>query len=172
MWEGDAMQVKEIMTDTPQTCGVNDSANEAARIMWERDCGAVPVVGPDGQTVGIVTDRDICMAAYFQGRQLSAIPIADVMSRDLCTIGADADVSDAERLMQARQIRRLPVVANGGHLVGILSLSDLARSVPRDGGGRQAAPESQEVLRTVEKVSQPRNSTGSTSKASTNAWRR
>jgi CBS domain-containing protein len=172
MWEGDAMQVKEIMTDTPQVCGVNDSANEAARIMWERDCGAVPVVDRDGHTVGIVTDRDICMAAYFQGRHLSAIPIAEIMSRDLCTIEAEADLNDAERLMQSRQIRRLPVVANGGHLIGILSLSDLARTVPRDGGGRQAVPESQEVLRTVEKVSQPRNSTGSSSKTSSSAWRR
>jgi CBS domain-containing protein len=149
------MRVKELMTDMPQACGVGDSANEAARIMWERDCGAVPVVDRDGHTVGIVTDRDICMAAYFQGRPLSAIPVADIMSRDLCTVEAEAELSEAERLMQARQVRRLPVVANGGRLIGILSLSDVARGVPRS-TGRPGAPESQELLRTVEKVSEPR----------------
>ena len=72
------MQVKDVMTTSPGTCSVSDMANEAARIMWDRDCGSVPVIDAAGHVVGIVTDRDICMAAYFQGRPLSAIPLANV----------------------------------------------------------------------------------------------
>ena len=149
------MHVKELMTDTPVTCDLSDTANKAARIMWERDCGVVPVVDRDGRAVGIVTDRDICMAAYLQGLPLSSIPIAKIMSRDLCTVEAETELSDAERLMQERQIRRLPVVKNGG-LVGILSLSDVAQGVTRNSGLRQTTGESQQLLRTVGKVTEPR----------------
>jgi CBS domain-containing protein len=151
------MQVKELMTATPMSCDVDTTANDAARVMWECDCGVVPVVNREGRTVGVVTDRDICMAAYFQGRPLIEIPIADVMSRDLCAIQADADLADAERLMQQRQIRRLPVVADGGSLVGILSLSDVAQAVGRDGALRLASGEGRELLKTVTKVSERRS---------------
>lgn len=150
------MNVKELMTDSPSACGINDSANDAVRIMWECDCGSVPVLDSEGHAIGIVTDRDICMAAYFTGRPLSAIPVTEIMSRDLCTVREDTDVSEAERLMQQRQVRRLPVVANGGCLVGILSLGDVALGVSGNGGARQSSREGQELLRTVTKVSEPR----------------
>jgi CBS domain-containing protein len=150
------MHVRELMTNTPRVCQLSDTANKAACIMWEHDCGVVPVVDWDGRIAGIVTDRDICMAAYLQGVPLTAIPVANIMSRELCTVEAEAELSDAERLMQERQVRRLPVVSNGGRLVGILSLSDVAQGVNRNPGLRQAAGESQQLLRTVGKVSEPR----------------
>ena len=64
------MQVRELMTDSPSSCSPNDSANEAARVMWDCDCGVVPVVDDSGHVAGIVTDRDICMAAFKQGKPL------------------------------------------------------------------------------------------------------
>ena len=149
------MKVQDLMSHPAITCDVNDGLHVPAKLMWDHDCGVIAVVRDDGKLAGVITDRDICMAAYFQGRPLSAIPVADIMSRDLCTVEAEAELSEAERLMQARQVRRLPVVGNGGRLIGILSLSDVARGVPRS-TGRPGAPESQELLRTVEKVSEPR----------------
>src|SRR5437667_119049 len=131
------MRVKELMTHSPRACGVNDSANAAARIMWERDCGAVPVLGDDGHVVGIVTDRDICMAAYFQGLPLSSIQVANIMSADVCTCEAHDEVTRAEALMRQRQINRLPVVENGGMLVGMLSLCDVTQGIKRAGGDRK-----------------------------------
>lgn len=151
------MHVKELMTETPSVCNVADSANEAARIMWERDCGAVPVVDGSGHVVGIVTDRDICMAAYFRGVALSAIPIVEVMAREVCTCQAEDDLGRAEHLMQQHQIRRLPVLANGGTLVGMLSLSDVAQAVRRNGGPRQKTHDGDELLQTVTAVSEPRS---------------
>lgn len=150
------MQVKDLMTSSPAVCRLDDTANEAARIMWERDCGAVPVVDRDGRAAGIITDRDICMAAYFHGEPLAQIRVSEVMSRDLRTCRPEDDVTNAERVMRQHQVRRLPVVVDGTTLVGILSLSDLAQTVPRQNGGRQTV-ETQELLQVLTAISEPRS---------------
>jgi CBS domain-containing protein len=149
------MQVKDLMTPSPSVCTPQDTTNEAAHIMWERDCGAVPVVDDRGRVVGMITDRDICIAAYFQGEPLSQIRVADVMSRELSTVRPEDDVTRAEHVMREHQIRRLPVVADGQLLVGILSVGDLALRVPRASGTRQPA-ETQELLQVFSAVSEPR----------------
>jgi CBS domain-containing protein len=149
------MQVKDLMTTSPSSCTPDDTTNEAARIMWERDCGAVPVIDKNRKVVGIITDRDICIAAYFQGEPLSQIRVGDVMSRELSTVRPEDEVMRAEHLMRAHQVRRLPVVTDGQVLVGILSVGDLARNVPRADGPRQPA-ESQELLQVLSAVSEPR----------------
>jgi len=151
------MQVKNVMTHAPGTCGTGDSANEAARIMWERDCGSVPVIDRSGRVVGIVTDRDICMAAYFQGSPLSAIPLTDIMSREVCTCAEDADVAEAERMMRIHKVRRLPVTNGAGAISGIVSLGDVAQTVSRNGAAQQTRGESRELLETLAGVSEPRN---------------
>jgi CBS domain-containing protein len=150
------MQVKELMTSKPSVCDLSATASDAVRVMSECDCGSVPVVDRGGRAVGIVTDRDICLAAYERGLPLKSIPVADVMSRDLCTVQAEADVTEAEHLMQARQIRRLPVVGPDGRLMGILSLSDLTQGVMHKGNARQDGRDGVELLSTVDRVSTPR----------------
>lgn len=150
------MRVRDLMTDSPRACGVNDSANEAARIMWEQDCGAVPILADDGRVIGIVTDRDICMAAYFRGVSLSSIPAAEIMSSDVSTVGAEDDLSTAEQRMRERQVNRLPVTGDGGALVGMLSLCDITQGVKRAGGLRQRASKGQELLETVTAIREPR----------------
>jgi CBS domain-containing protein len=151
------MYVKDVMTRSPRACAVGETANEAARIMWEQDCGAVPVVDRTGCVVGMVTDRDICMGAYFQGESLSAIPLTNIMSRMVCTCEASTDLTEAERKMREWQVRRLPVVDEDGVLIGILSLSDVAQGVSRSGGLRQATSDGRELLQTVAVVSEPRH---------------
>lgn len=150
------MRVRELMTPSPRTCSVDDSADAAARVMWECDCGVVPVVDSDGAVCGIVTDRDLCMAAYIQGSRLSEIPVWSVMSRDVHACDADADVREAERLMRECQIRRLPVIDNGGRLIGVLSLSDVAQAISKGTVVRQAGGEGAEFMQTVASVSEPR----------------
>ena len=61
------MLVKQIMTGDPVTCARHQTLNDAARQMWDHDVGAVPIVDEQGEAVGVITDRDICMAAYTQG---------------------------------------------------------------------------------------------------------
>jgi CBS domain-containing protein len=151
------MRVHELMTSSPRACSMHDSANAAAQIMWEQDCGAVPVLGDDGRVVGILTDRDVCMAAYFQGRPLSGISVASIMSTNVCTCRADDDLNHAERLMQERQVNRLPVVEDGGILVGMLSLCDVTQGFKRAGGLRQPNRAGQELLETVAAIREPRS---------------
>jgi CBS domain-containing protein len=121
------MKVEELMTTEVGSCRPYDGADQAARIMWEQDCGAAPVVDQDGRVVAVLTDRDICMAAFTQGRALGDIRVSSAMSRTLWSCRPEDDVKNAEKSMRAHQVRRLPVVDVEGRLVGILSLSDLAR---------------------------------------------
>ncbi len=150
------MRVQELMTSMPATCTRESSCAEAARIMWDCDCGSVPVVDENGRAVGIVTDRDICMSALFHGAPLAAISISEVMSGDLCTCQADDDVKDAERLMRQRQVRRLPVVDGAGSLVGILSLGDVAMRVGQSPVSHDGKGEGADLLATIATISEPR----------------
>lgn len=121
------MRVADLMTTDVATCTPNDSLNRAAQIMWDRRCGSVPVVDGSGTVVGIVTDRDLCMAGYTQGRRLEDIAVATVMSHPVTTCPPIATAEEAAGLMMAHGIRRLPVVEPPGRLLGILSLDDIAR---------------------------------------------
>ena len=122
------MHVRDLMTHAPAVCTTTDHLSRAAQILWERDCGAVPVLDAAGALVGIVTDRDICMAAYTQGRALHEIPVERVMSKHVFTISPDATAADALDTMNRKAVRRLPVTDANGRLIGILSLADFARA--------------------------------------------
>ena len=74
------MKVKEIMTANAKACTPSNSLADAARLMWDNDCGILPVVTEGGKVIGLITDRDICMAAFTKGRNLSDIAVEDVIS--------------------------------------------------------------------------------------------
>lgn len=119
------MNVQDVMTRSPRTCRGSDSLVSAAKVLWDNDCGAVPVVDDGGRPIGIVTDRDCCMAAYTRGLRLDEIPVAAAMARSLFTVRADEPLSAAVATMQQKQVRRLPVVDGQGKLCGIVSAADL-----------------------------------------------
>ena len=104
------MKVADLMTRDVRACTIHDSLNAAARIMWEHDCGCAPVVDAHGKLAGIVTDRDICMAAYTQGVPLEAIPVERVMSARVISCSRGDDLETAHRLMRTHEIHRIPVV--------------------------------------------------------------
>jgi CBS domain-containing protein len=112
----------------------------------------VPVVDEDGRPVGIVTDRDLCMAAYTRGRPLHEMRVESMMSTALRTCRDTDAVEVAERTMADAQVRRLPVVDDHGRLVGIVSIADLARA-PRGAHRRQALAD---VGETLAALSRPR----------------
>ena len=124
------------MTTDVGACRPFDTVDRSAKVMWERDCGAVPVVDQEGRAVAMLTDRDICMAALTQGRALGEIHVSSAMSRRLWSCRPQDDVKDAERVMRAHQVRRLPVVDADGKLLGLLSISDLARAAMSPKGTR------------------------------------
>jgi CBS domain-containing protein len=120
------MRIRELMTVDVQTCSPADPLSHAAQIMWNYDCGCVPVVNSARQVMGIITDRDICMAGYTQGKPLQEVPVLVAMSTRVISCSPSDSPSTAERLMQQHKVRRLPVVEEDGKLAGILSLGDLA----------------------------------------------
>ncbi len=125
------MKVSELMTREVRTCDRHDSLNRAAQLMWENDCGSVPIVDSELKVIGMLTDRDICMAAYTQGVALARISVGSVMSCDVSVCAESDNITSAAERMRERQIRRLPVVDQAQRLVGILSMSDIAREADR-----------------------------------------
>ena len=153
------MKVQQLMTRNVDTCGPRDSLATAARIMWERDCGCVPVVLPEQggmRMFGMLTDRDICMAAHSEARPLGEIAVATAMSKEVCSCTPRDSLAVALKVMRTQQLRRLPVVDAHDHLVGLLSLADVAREAACERVARRTkAVKAEEVGETVERISQP-----------------
>lgn len=119
----------DVMQSPAICCRTHDSLHEAARLMWEHDLGALPVVNDADEPVSMLTDRDACMAAYTQGIPLIHGSVASAMSKQLVFCDMSTPVAKIRELMAATRVRRLPVVDARGKLVGIIGLSDLAREV-------------------------------------------
>jgi CBS domain-containing protein len=130
------MNIDDLMTRDVHACRLDDSMNEAARIMWDHDCGCVPVVDDEGRAVAMITDRDLCMAAHLRGLPLAAMSVESAASHGVVAAYEGQGVEAVELLMRKYRLRRLPVVDALGKLVGIVSLSDLARRLrPTEGEG-------------------------------------
>jgi len=121
------MKVSELMTSDVVSCSTKDSLNRVAQLMWERRCGCVPVLDDVERVVGILTDRDLCMAAYTQGKRLDDMPATSAMSRPVQTCPPSATVEEVEDIMMAHGVRRVVVVAPDGRISGLVSLDDIAR---------------------------------------------
>ena len=137
-------------------CREHDTLNDAARLMWEHDVGAVPVVNQAHQPVGMITDRDACMAAYTQGVALYHGSVSSAMSKTLVVCDISAPVSEIRELMIRAQVRRLPVVDAGGALVGVVGLSDIVKEahspLPKD---RRRGTTGPMLVQLVEALLQP-----------------
>ncbi len=154
------MKVEALMTRIVATCRPGDTLDRVARTMWDADCGCVPVVGGDGETptlVGMVTDRDVCMAAYTQGRPLREIPVSTAMSRELCTCGPRDTVLQALKILQTKQLHRLPVLDDQGALVGLIGLADVVREATHEGTRGSRGELAEVIARTLGAISAPRS---------------
>jgi len=120
--------VHAIMTEPAGACSLGDPLHRTAQLMWDLDCGVVPVVDAQGRLSGILTDRDICMAAYTKALPLTAIRVEEVMTTQVVTCAPSDSVERAVGLMEDHQVRRLAVVTAERRLVGMLSLSDIAQA--------------------------------------------
>ena len=136
------MTIEPLMSREVYRCRPDDTLNDAALQLWERDCGSLPVCADDdagtSQVIGMLTDRDICMAALFQGKPLHELKVADAMSREIRVAKVDDRIEDVELLMREVKIRRVPVTDVTGRLVGIVTLADLARAARGRASSRRA----------------------------------
>jgi CBS domain-containing protein len=152
------MYVSEIMTRKVASCADTDTLADAARLMSEADCGLIPVVmqATSDRLIGVVTDRDICMAAYRIGKPLGEIRVRDAMTTAVRTCSADSSASEAEYVMRDARVRRLPVVDERGALIGIVSLADLAREAEHERKLREPAVDRIEIGAVLAAICEPR----------------
>ena len=148
------MNVQELMSTDVKSCHMNDPLDRAAQIMWEHDCGAVPVLDDDSRVVGMLTDRDICMASYTQGRLLARIPVSSACAHAVHSCKMTDSLQTAENIMRMAQVRRIPVVDDEGKLRGMLSLGDLALHLHRP-GRKTDGLSYQSVAQTLAAISKP-----------------
>jgi len=135
--------LRDIMTKDPVTVRADDSAQKAAGLMKDNHVGPIPVLDQERKLIGMVTDRDLAIKIVAEGKPADT-KVSDVMSRDLFTCGPDDNVKEAIRTMETHQVRRVPVVDDQGHLLGIVAQADLATKTQK--------PE--RVAKTVESISQ------------------
>jgi CBS domain-containing protein len=141
------MKVEQLMTPSPATCGAVDNLAQAVERMWDANCGIIPIVDDAGHVIGVVTDRDICIAAATRGRTPGDIRIDEMESRPVVTCRLDDEVKVALKAMKEHCVRRLPVISDEGVLHGVISLDDIASAA-----GSRAAVTAAEVVAAMKAI--------------------
>jgi CBS domain-containing protein len=140
------MKVKDVMTKEPKTCTPDTTVAEVAHLMWEGDCGILPVVD-DGELMGVVTDRDMYVALATRDALASQLRVGAVVNRNVVTCEPEEDIHEALAKMKQARVRRLPVVGFGGTVVGILSMNDIVLTA-----GSNKAVRNGEVIETLQAI--------------------
>lgn len=123
-------RARDVMTPDPACCSPNTSVDEVARLMVQNDCGEIPIIDTDDHVIGVVTDRDIVCRVVAAGKNPMGYTADTCMSQPVVTVDEDAPLDEVVATMEKHQIRRVPVVANGGCCAGIISQADVARAGP------------------------------------------
>lgn len=143
------MNVHELMTSSPRAVHGNENLAVAAAAMWHDDCGVLPVVDEADRVVGVITDRDICMALATRNRPASEVAVSEVIARPPLTCVSTDAVEAALHTMKIHQVRRLPVVDNYGRLEGVLSINDILLA---SGGKGNSGVSTEKVVQTLKGI--------------------
>lgn len=149
------MKVGDLMTRDVKTCRPEDDLSRAAQIQWEHDCGIVPVTDPDGGVLGLITDRDVAMAAYTRGLPLAAIQVGSVITGEVFGCAPTDSLESAMGVMRRWRVRRLPVLDRKHRILGLLSLADIAREAERQQHNGLPTLSTAEVVKTLATITQP-----------------
>jgi CBS domain-containing protein len=143
------MVLQDILTPDVKSCRPDTDLAAAAKMMWDGDCGCVPVVDDERHVVGMITDRDICIAAATRSAAPSNIRASEVMQTDVQACRSNDDVRSALQMMRDRRVRRLPVVDQQQRLVGIVSLNDLVAHAECRRGAEVPGEEFLETMKAI-----------------------
>lgn len=150
------MKVKDVMTEKVQYCTPAMNLAAVTEVMWNNDCGMLPVV-EGGKLAGVITDRDICMALGTRNYPARDVLVRDVQTADVEVCEPENDVHLAMEKMRRAKVRRLPVINEAGVLQGMLSLNDIALRVQRTRGADLSY---EQVLNTIKAINEHRHATG------------
>lgn len=147
------MKLRELMIKEVVSCTPDTNLEAAGQMMWDHECGAIPVLDDGGHPVGIVTDRDIAMSAVLNHKPLWDIRAGEVIgNRELHTCHLDDDVQIALSTMQAHKVRRVPVIDGDGRLQGMVSIDDVISRSGRASGKTRPAASLDETMTTLKAV--------------------
>jgi CBS-domain-containing membrane protein len=143
------MKVKEIMTSGVSVCDLNASLGDAAKAMWDNDCGVLPVLKDGTELVGLITDRDICMGIAMRNQAPSGISVEEVLTGEVYSVREDDDLRQALEMMRQHKVRRLPVLDAEGKLAGMLSMNDVTLSAQEKKGPGLSFKETMETYKAI-----------------------
>lgn len=150
------MKVQDVMMRTPAYCAPETNLGAAVEILWNRNCGMLPIVDARQKVIGVVTDRDLCVALGTRNRLPGDITVGEVASGEVYTCQAQDDIHVALQTMAKRRVRRLPVVNQNGVLEGILSMDNVVLHTAVAGWGGSAELSQEDVIKTLQEIYGPR----------------
>lgn len=128
------MKVRDLMSTKVATIHSDTNLAAAGALMWENDCGILPVVDDSEKLIGVITDRDICIALCTRSARSSELTARDIAISRILSCAPDEDVRTALGTMREAKIHRLPVVNNAGTLEGIVSMDDIVACAEKGDG--------------------------------------
>ena len=146
------MRVKDVMTAGAKVCMPETSLADAAALMWENDCGALPVVGVEDRVVGMITDRDICFGLTTKYRPPAEVAVGEIITGEVFACGPEDDIHEALKTMRRERVRRLPVVGKDGTLRGLLSMNDVVLRAEEKSKGKTPALSYGDVVQTYKAI--------------------
>jgi CBS domain-containing protein len=146
------MKVKEVMTPHAKAIWLTESLADAAKLMWENDCGVLPIIKDGQKVIGMITDRDICMAIAMRDTNPSCVSVEEVMTGQVYSVSSEDEVAQALQAMQEHKIRRLPVVNPEGELEGIVSMNDIVLNAKKSKSTASDAINYEDVVKTYQAI--------------------
>jgi CBS domain-containing protein len=157
------MKVAEVMTTNVQSCTPETNLAAAAMQMWNADCGTLPVLDDDGKVIGMITDRDICIAAATNHQDIAEIKVGQVSAGNVQSCTPETAVRDALKIFEQARVRRLPVVDAEDRLQGILSIRDIVLHTGDERDKKTTGVSYAEVVNTFKAICTPHSKAASAS---------
>lgn len=149
------MNVKDVMVRTAASCGPETDLGQATEILWNRNCGILPIVDSQQRVIGVVTDRDLCIAMGTRNRLPGEISLAQVASGKVYACRPEEAIPVALQVMAQHKVRRLIVVDGQGGLQGILSMDDIVLHAEPAGAGKAPEVSADAVIKTLKAIYEP-----------------
>ena len=150
------MKVTDVMAKPPAYCSPQTNLAAAVEILWRQNCGILPIVDSKEKVVGLITDRDICVALGTRNRLPSDMTVSEVASGKVIACKPDDDLRDALATMAQAKVRRLPVIDAAGKLEGILSIDDVVLRTETGALKKNSELSFEDVVNTLKSVCTPK----------------
>jgi CBS domain-containing protein len=149
------MKVQDVMMRTPASCTPETNLGAAVEMLWNRDCGILPIVDARQKVIGVVTDRDLCVALGTRNKLPGRVTVGEVAKGDVYACRAQDDIHVALQTMAQYKVRRLPVVNRDGVLEGILSMDNVVLHTDVGKWGLTSDLSHDDVIKTLQRIYGP-----------------